>query len=276
MLLVCNYYPGVNQGAYPYEDGLTYDFCIRCQQWDVKICEENVCKGGKSRDWLASGLINATIDQCTDGLGRIMDPCHTNDPTKAPSQGLSLPPTKVTNTPVTRSPTTSKGPTPRPTLIGATTGPTKVTDSPTDSPTNSPTTAANSSTDSPTRSPSVPPSNNPSNIESQNSTNIPTETPIDSGPITDNSDIDSNILILQYNTENVFALLSIAMASAAAIVAMIGIIHAKCLSYNESFQTIMVIIPFGYLYVGIIIYTYCYMIIKLGTYIIYYHAGSNQ
>ena len=118
MILLCNYYPSVDQGQYPFEDGLHYDFCIRCQQWDVKICENNVCKGGKARDWLASGLINSTIDQCIDGLNRTMDPCTTIDPTKAPTQGLSSSPTIVTNSPITRSPTTSKQPTPRPTLYG--------------------------------------------------------------------------------------------------------------------------------------------------------------
>ena len=124
MLLVCNYYPGIDQGGYPYEDGLTSNLCTRCQQWDVKVCEENVCKGGKSRDWLASGMVNDTIDQCSDGLGRIMDPCTTVDPTKAPSEGISLSPTKVTASPTTSSPSRS-----------TTLSPTQYTKTPTSSPT---------------------------------------------------------------------------------------------------------------------------------------------
>ena len=173
MLLVCNYYPGVNQGAYPYEDGLTYDFCIRCQQWDVKICEENVCKGGKARDWLASGLINSTIDQCTDGLGRTMDPCTTIDPTKAPSQGLSSSPTKVTDSPITRSPTTSKQPTPRPTLFGVTRIPTSITTPPTKAETVPPTKSSKEPTVSPTKNTLSPTTGSPTELTLEPTTGSP-------------------------------------------------------------------------------------------------------
>ena len=126
MVLVCNYYPGVNYGGYPFQAATTND-CIGCQNWDVNICENNVCTGGKSRYWLASNLTNTTIDQCQDGLNRTMDPCTTIDPTKSPT---SSNPTISTDSPVTNSPTTTRQPSPRPTLFGFTNAPTTNTRAP--------------------------------------------------------------------------------------------------------------------------------------------------
>ena len=55
--------------------------------------------------------------------------------------------------------------------------------------------------------------------------------------------------ILQYNAENVFIILSIIIAVVAATVAVIGIVHAKCITSNELFRVTMVSIPFFYFYV---------------------------
>ena len=197
MVLVCNYYPGVDLANYPFEDGLTFDSCIRCQQWDVRVCENNVCKGGKARDWLASGLINSTIDQCQDGLGRRQDPCTTIDPTKSPTQGVSTNPTIATNSPVI-SPTTSRQPSPRPTLFGVSNPPTFSpnlglrTLSPTIS-TTGPTLVPTTSTPTQTHRLTLP----PTGVVTQNPTQIlsdgPTKSPIIRTNIPRNDMNDVNI-----------------------------------------------------------------------------------
>ena len=116
MILVCNYFPGWDSRYYPFEDGKYFNDCHRCKQWDVDICEDNVCKGGKASHFLSSGLVNHTIDQCTDGLGRRMNPCTNLDPTMPPTKGSLF--NRLTDPPVTRSPSTSKQPTRRPSWYG--------------------------------------------------------------------------------------------------------------------------------------------------------------
>ena len=61
---------------------------------------------------------------------------------------------------------------------------------------------------------------------------------------------------------NLFVIVSTGIASVTIIVALVGIIHAKCIKPNDLFRISMVILPFFYLYVKLYILQYIYILRK--------------
>ncbi|MCP3941126.1 MAG: PKD domain-containing protein [Desulfobacteraceae bacterium] len=75
-VVTCNYWPSVNLGQLPFHNGFGYNICYICRSMDTSACSDNMCKGGKNSKWHPSGMIDETIDLCTDGLGRKIKPCY--------------------------------------------------------------------------------------------------------------------------------------------------------------------------------------------------------
>ncbi|WP_444901813.1 VCBS domain-containing protein [Microbulbifer sp. SSSA007] len=75
-VVVCTYFPSLDKGREsPFVDGFGYDNCRVCKGYDMPFCVDNMCTGGKAKDWNASLKRNKNVDQCTDGLGRDITPC---------------------------------------------------------------------------------------------------------------------------------------------------------------------------------------------------------
>ena len=137
------------------------------------------------------------------------------------------------------------------------------TSTPTKVPTDTPSMQTEIPSKTPSNAPSISPSNNSTgNITLQNPTNTPIVSPTDSN-------------IEQYNAENVFAILSIIIGIFGTIVAIIGIIHAKCFTHNELFQIMMVIIPFFYLYVCKMYYVKRYLFVEYTLIYILQYIGPD-
>ena len=150
-------------------------------------------------------------------------PPPTNAPTLTPTMTTELPsitPTKNPSINPTRDTMTpSKIPTQLPSIT-----PTETSDSPTKLPTKTPTMRTNE----PTRPTEIP-------------TNMPTNSPVKEEDLQINSG--------DINPVNIFVVLSIIIGGTAAIVTIIGFVHARFIARNDLFQIMMVIIPFFYLYV---------------------------
>ena len=85
MQMVCTYWPQRDPSRAPYINmHADYPLCLGCNQSDSQVCRDNLCSGGKSTEFLASGWRNDTIDQCEDGLGRTEALCKKEDDTQAP------------------------------------------------------------------------------------------------------------------------------------------------------------------------------------------------
>jgi VCBS repeat-containing protein len=76
---VCNYFPAVDKSVLPFVDNFGFENCRTCLNYDMPFCADNMCTGGISKNWNASGKTDKDIDQCTDGLGRDIVPCKFGD-----------------------------------------------------------------------------------------------------------------------------------------------------------------------------------------------------
>mmetsp|Transcript_87432 Transcript_87432/g.107186 ORF Transcript_87432/g.107186 Transcript_87432/m.107186 type:complete len:417 (+) Transcript_87432:43-1293(+) len=125
IVVICHYFPAYETTSLPWENGLGFGGCWGCQTQERVFCENDLCTGGLASQYYASNRVNRTIDQCDDGLGRLIIPCKEGEPTLNPNTPPSLKPSWA--------PTNGNNPTSSP--LPQTIPPTKGTQSPSHSPT---------------------------------------------------------------------------------------------------------------------------------------------